>query len=93
MLDELCRCGSGRLHGACHGLRGRLRRGRGRELHALAEVHAVGVFFPALRPQGDAFAAYAVADELRAAIGVAELLLDGYELQLDERASYISRAN
>lgn len=69
MLEEFCRCGSGRLHGHCHGLRGRLRRGRGRELHALAEVHAAGVFVPILRPRGDAFAAYAqsTADAIGAA--------------------------
>ncbi len=34
-----------------------------------------------------------VARELQLAIGVAELLLDAYELRLDKRASYISRAN
>ena len=59
MLEELCRCGSGRSHRQCHGLRGRQRRGRGPELHALAEVHAVGAFFPFLRPQSDAFDGYA----------------------------------
>lgn len=59
MLEELCRCGSGRLHSRWHGLRARKRRGRGPELHALAEVHAVGVFFPFLRPQSEVFDGYA----------------------------------
>jgi hypothetical protein len=57
--DELCICGSSRPFRRCHGLRGSERRQRGRELHALGEVHDVAMLFPFVRPQGKAIEAFA----------------------------------
>jgi hypothetical protein len=65
--DELCICGSGRPSRRCHGLRGSERRYRGRELHALGEVHDLALFFPSVRPKGTAIEAFA--DRLAAEIG------------------------
>jgi hypothetical protein len=67
MEGELCVCGSGRPFQACHGLRGRARRGRGRELHALGELHDLGLLFPFVRPRGTAIEA--LADRIAAEMG------------------------
>jgi hypothetical protein len=66
MDDRLCNCGSGRAHVDCHGLRGSARRHRGRELHALAELHDLALLFPGVRPEGEAIEAFA--DDLAASM-------------------------
>ena len=60
-------CGSGRAHRRCHGLRGSARRHRGRELHALAELHDLALLFPFVRPTGAAIESFA--DRLAASMG------------------------
>jgi hypothetical protein len=60
-------CGSGRIHTRCHGLRGSARRHRGRELHALAELHDLALLFPSVRPRGAAIESFA--DCLAASMG------------------------
>ena len=67
MDHELCICGSSRPFRCCHGLRGSERRHRGRELHALGEVHDLALLFPSVRPKGTAIEAFA--DRLAAEIG------------------------
>jgi SEC-C motif len=51
MDDELCFCGSGRLHGRCHGMPRRARRARRIELEVLGELHDAAFLFPFLRPK------------------------------------------
>jgi hypothetical protein len=51
----------------CHGLRGSARRHRGRELHALAELHDLALLFPSVRPKGGAIESFA--DRLAASMG------------------------
>jgi hypothetical protein len=60
-------CGSGRIHTRCHGLRGSARRHRGRELHALSELHDLALLFPSVRPRGAAIESFA--DYLAASMG------------------------
>jgi len=63
----LCICGSGRSVGRCHGVGGRERRHRGRELRALGELHDLAYLFPFVRPKGADFELFA--DRLAAQIG------------------------